>query len=183
MSGSLRATTLRASIAICALALAAALAHAQTPGDNLRVYLITFGPGDAVWERFGHNAIAVHDDLAGHSVAYNWGMFSFKQPGFVPRLMKGRMLYWTEGFETNWFVSLYVEDNRSVWAQELNLTPAQRVAMREFVEWNAREENKFYLYDYYRDNCSTRVRDAIDRAPFGEVRPHEQGAYQPYSGS
>jgi uncharacterized membrane protein len=170
MSQRSRAATARAAIAICALLLGAATTRAQTPGDNLRVYLITFGPGDAVWERFGHNAIAVHDELPGNSVAYNWGMFSFDQPGFVPRLMKGRMLYWTQGFETNWFMNLYVTDNRSIWVQELNLTPAQRVAMRDFVEWNARDENKFYLYDYYRDNCSTRVRDAIDRVTGGALQ-------------
>src|SRR4029077_12271731 len=27
------------------------------PGSNLTVYLLTFGWGDVVWERFGHNAI------------------------------------------------------------------------------------------------------------------------------
>lgn len=170
MSRSLRVTSMRALIAICALVFGAAIVQAQIPGENLRVYLITYGPGDAVWERFGHNAIAVHDDRTGNSVAYNWGMFSFDQPGFVRRLMKGRMLYWTEGFETNALTNYYAGHNRSVWVQELNLTPAQRVAMLEFVEWNALEENKFYLYDYYRDNCSTRIRDAIDRVAGGALQ-------------
>ncbi|MGQ0813557.1 MAG: lipoprotein N-acyltransferase Lnb domain-containing protein [Gemmatimonadota bacterium] len=146
-------------------------AHAQTTPENLRVYLLTFGPGDAAWEKFGHNAIWVHDDVANFGVAYNWGMFSFDQPGFVPRLMQGRMLYWMAGYEVNAVVNSYVEQNRSVWAQELNLTPAQRDSMRAFLEWNARDENKFYLYDYFRDNCSTRVRDAIDRATGGALRP------------
>jgi hypothetical protein len=148
----------------------ASVAHAQTPGENLRVYLLTFGPGDAVFEKFGHNAIWVHDTSTDFGVAYNWGMFSFDQPGFVPRLMKGRMLYWMAGYEVNAFVQDYLNHDRSVWAQELNLTPAQREAMREFVEWNSRDENKFYLYDYYRDNCSTRVRDAIDRVTGGALK-------------
>ncbi len=144
-------------------------AHAQTPGEELRVYLMTLGPGDAVWERFGHNAIVIEDASNGTSIAYNWGMFDFNQPGYVPRLMKGRMLYWMAGYDTQLFANVYVQTNRSIWMQELNLTPAQRVALRDYVEWNALEANKFYRYDYYRDNCSTRVRDAIDRALGGQL--------------
>jgi hypothetical protein len=162
----------------CALALLCALspmrpgaqAQAQTPGDNLRVYLMTLGPGNAVWERFGHNAIVVEDLSSRTSIAYNWGMFDFDQPGYVPRLMQGRMIYWMAGYDTQAFANAYVQANRSIWMQELNLTPDQKVAMRDFVRWNEQEANKFYRYDYYRDNCSTRVRDAIDRVVGGQLK-------------
>jgi hypothetical protein len=73
------------------------------------------------------------------------------------------------GYDVLQFDSIYVKDNRSIWAQELNLTPAQRSQLAHFAEWNAREENKYYFYDYYRDNCSTRVRDAIDAVTGGAV--------------
>ena len=145
--------------------------YAQQPGTELRVYLMTLGPGDAVWERFGHNAVVVEDGSRGTSIAYNWGMFDFAQPGFVPRLMQGRMLYWMAGYDTQLFANLYVQSNRSIWMQELNLTPQQKVRLRDFLEWNALEANKFYRYDYYRDNCSTRVRDAINRALAGQLEP------------
>ena len=152
------------------LLLAAAPAlHAQQPGDELRVFLMTMGPGDAVWERFGHNAIVVEDNRRGTSIAYNWGMFDFAKPGYVRELMKGRMIYWMAGYDTQLFANAYVQQNRSIWMQELSLTPQQKIAMRDFVEWNALEANKLYRYDYYRDNCSTRVRDAIDRALGGQL--------------
>ena len=150
------------TVLLVVLAAASAL-NAQTPADNLRVYLMTLGPGDAVWERFGHNAIVVEDMSSQTSIAYNWGMFDFDQPGYVPRLMQGRMIYWMAGYDTQAFANAYVQSNRSIWMQELNLTPEQKIAMRDFVLWNEQEANKFYRYDYYRDNCSTRVRDAIDR--------------------
>ncbi|HEY0672697.1 MAG TPA: DUF4105 domain-containing protein [Longimicrobiales bacterium] len=149
--------------------LSAGALRAQEPGSELRVFLMTLGPGDAVWERFGHNAIVVEDARVGYSIAYNWGMFDFDQPGYVPRLMKGQMMYWMAGYDTQAFANVYVQSNRSIWLQELNLTPQQKIAMRDFVEWNAQESNKFYRYDYYRDNCSTRVRDAIDRALGGQL--------------
>lgn len=155
---------------ICTLFFATAAQAQTSPGESLHIYLMTFGPGDEVWEHFGHNAIVVEDQTLGYSIAYNWGMFSFNQPGFIPRLMKGRMLYWMQGIDTKAMIDFYRDSlNRSIWVQELNLTPAERVEMRDFLDWNSRPENRFYRYDYYRDNCSTRVRDAIDRVTHGAV--------------
>ena len=70
--------------------------HQETanPGSHLEVFLMTMGPGDAIWERFSHNALVVRDNRAGTEVAYNWGIFSFSQTDFVPRLLRGRMRYW-----------------------------------------------------------------------------------------
>ena len=127
------------------------------------------GPGTAVWERFGHNAIRVTDARTGADTTYNYGMFDFAAERFFIRFAQGRMLYWTEGHRADREIAAYVRADRSVWIQELELTPAQRVALRDFLEWNSREENKYYGYDYYRDNCSTRVRDAIDRILGGVI--------------
>jgi hypothetical protein len=78
------------------------------------------------------------------------------------------MWYWMEGLPTEWMIDQYRAARRSVWQQELNLTPAQRLAVKADLEHNALEANKFYRYDYYLDNCSTRVRDVIDRALGGD---------------
>ncbi len=131
---------------------------------------MTMGQGDLVWEKFGHNAVGVRDARAGTDVVYNWGMFSFDQPGFVPRLLAGEMMYWMAPFDASQTVNAYIGMNRSVTIQDLNLEPAARIALRDFLEWNARDENKFYRYDYFRDNCSTRARDAIDRVTNGAMR-------------
>jgi hypothetical protein len=140
-------------------------------GAALTIYLLTIGQGDLVFQRFGHNALWIRDAARGTDVAYNWGMFDFDQPNFLGRFLTGDTRYWMEGFDALAMVRHYAEvEQRSVWAQELALTPMQRAALRDYVEWNAREENKFYRYDYYRDNCSTRVRDALDRALGGALR-------------
>jgi hypothetical protein len=140
------------------------------PGEELSIYVMTMGPGPEVWERFGHNAIRVRDERLGTDIAYNWGMFSFEQEGFLLRFIQGRMLYWMEGFDAQLMANAYAGADRSVWIQELELSPTQRADLRDFLEWNAREENRYYLYDYYLDNCSTRVRDAIDLALGGQLR-------------
>jgi hypothetical protein len=147
---------------------------AAEPGSELRVYVMTMGPGTLVWERFGHNAVWVHDPERGTDKAYNYGLFDFAQENFLLRFIQGRMWYWMEGFDAYLTADHYAQDDRTVWVQELNLTPAERLAVRDFLEWNERPENRFYRYDYYRDNCSTRVRDVVDLALGGLLRERTQ---------
>lgn len=143
------------------------------PQDTaLAVYLMTMGPGKHVWERFGHNAIWIHDPAAGTDQAYNYGLFDFHQQNFLLRFVQGRMWYWMQGFPAQAYVAQYRRANRSVWIQELEIPPVARRELQRFLEWNERPENRFYHYDYYRDNCSTRVRDALDKALGGRIRQH-----------
>lgn len=145
-------------------------ADAPEPGSNLSVSLMTLGPGDLVYEFFGHNGIVIRDNRTGSDLFYNWGVFSFDEPGYIRKFIQGRMTYWMEPWPTEAVVEGYRQMNRSVYLQELNLTNEQKVALQDFLIWNAQPENKFYRYDYYRDNCSTRVRDALDRALGGILR-------------
>lgn len=147
-----------------------ASASEPEPGSELAVYLVTMGPGELVWERFGHNALWIHDELRGTDVAYNYGIFDFAQENFLLRFVQGRMLYWMEPMDAERMIQAYLHADRSVWVQELNLTPRERGELRAFLEWNALPENREYRYDYYRDNCSTRVRDALDRVLGGQLR-------------
>jgi len=152
-----------------------ATATPSPPGSELRISILTFGVGAEVWERFGHNAIVVADLQQGTRTAYNYGMFSFHQENFVLRFIQGRMLYWMEGYPAEWDIPRYIAAGRSVWEQELNLTATQRIEVRDFLEWNAQPDNKFYRYDYYLDNCSTRVRDVIDRVTGGNFHAQMTG--------
>lgn len=149
---------------------APAPAQPPEPGSDLTVYLLTFGWGDVVWERFGHNAIWIKDRARGTDMTYNWGMFDFNQPRFIWRFVTGDTRYWMEPIALEPMLRYYREQNRSILAQELNLSPAQRLKLQQFVERNALPENKYYRYDYYRDNCSTRLRDALDHALGGQLQ-------------
>ncbi|HEX6135219.1 MAG TPA: DUF4105 domain-containing protein [Longimicrobiales bacterium] len=146
-----------------------ATAQTREPGAELTIYLATMGPGDAVWEKFGHNAIWIRDALTGTTIAYDYGRFYFGDD-FWPRFLRGDMLYSMGVDEAEQQLVNYSFYDRSVTLQQLNLSPAQRHALREFLEWNWLPENRMYPYDYFRDNCSTRVRDALDRALGGALR-------------
>ena len=143
---------------------------ASPPGSELSVYLMTMGQGDEVWERYGHNAIGIRNSLTNTDIVFNWGLFSFEEPGFIGRFLRGEMMYWMGGFDAASTLAQYRMLNRTVEVQELNLSPAQRVELLNFIRWNAQEANKFYRYDYFLDNCSTRVRDALDRVLGGAIR-------------
>jgi hypothetical protein len=146
------------------------LAPSSEPGSELTIFHVTMGPGDQVYEKFEHNALWVRDRERGTDYVYNYGMFDFEQPGYWGRFVRGDWLYWlgVSEIETTLYVYRYL--NRTVTAQELELTPAQRAELRDFLVWNASEQNRFYYYDYFLDNCSTRVRDALDRVLGGALR-------------
>ncbi|CAA9338253.1 MAG: hypothetical protein AVDCRST_MAG68-2892 [uncultured Gemmatimonadetes bacterium] len=156
--------------ALCLPAALAAQAPSAAPDAAPRVFVMTMGPGDLVWERFGHNALWVHDPRRGTDVAYNYGMFDFGQENFFRNFALGRMKYWMAGIDAGRTMEHYAAMNRSVTIQELNLTPAQATQLSGFLAWNELPQNTEYLYDYYRDNCSTRVRDALDRVLGGRLR-------------
>ncbi|MFL5492788.1 MAG: DUF4105 domain-containing protein [Gemmatimonadales bacterium] len=151
------------------------------PGAELTVSVMTMGPGAMVWERFGHNAIWIHDPVQGTDLTYNYGLFDFRQHNFILRFVRGQMWYWMAGFPAERYLEEYQRNNRSVWVQELDLPPRARLQLQEFLTWNALPENRFYHYDYYRDNCSTRVRDAIDRVVNGAVRRATAAVPEPAS--
>ena len=148
----------------------AQIAPPQEPGAQLTVYLLTMGPGDQVWEKFGHNAIWIHDELNHTDIAYHWGLFDFADKDFIPNFAKGRMRYSMGAFDMTETVEQYRQANRTVWAQKLNLTTAQKAKLAEFLAWNVQPANREYHYDYFRDNCSTRVRDALDLALGGVIK-------------
>ena len=143
---------------------------ANAPGGNLEISLITYGPGETYWERFGHDAIEVRDTVSGEAVNFNYGVFDFDEKGFLLNFARGHMHYLMDAAPSAIDESFYVGSGRSVTRQRLALNPAQAAALRDFLLWNLRPENAGYNYDYYADNCTTRVRDALDKALGGVIR-------------
>jgi hypothetical protein len=179
--GAMVAATLAATVAAMPAALSAqtpppSTAAARTggavaqPADSLIVSLLTMGQGAMVFDRFGHSAIRIQNLRTGLDSAWNWGMFDFSSPALIPRFVAGRTQYWMAGYPSLFFVDYYRREGRAVWEQELELRPAAADSLLRLLRWNALEQNKFYRYDYYLDNCSTRVRDALDAVMGGALR-------------
>lgn len=140
------------------------------PGDELTFRIVTMEAGDLVWEKFGHNTIWMRDTSTGEDVIYNWGMFDFDQKDFFYNFAIGRLKYWMEGFDPAGTLNAYASHNRSIWSQELDLSPKQKLKLKELLRFTEQPENRTYDYNYYNDNCSTRVRDAIDQVVDGQIK-------------
>ncbi len=138
--------------------------------DPLTIEVLTFGPGQHPFTRFGHNAIRVIDRGAGTDVVYNFGTFVFDSPRLLLDFLKGRLRYWLSRTSMANTMRAYQRENRDIETQELELTPTQKRELVTRLEVNARPENRDYRYDYFTDNCSTRVRDAIDGVMQGRLR-------------
>jgi hypothetical protein len=155
------------------------IAQAQTPtpdtDETLRAGLITMEPGEEFWARFGHDAIVIENTKTGKSIAYNFGFFDPSEPRFFSNFMNGKMQYQLIALPTERDLKHYDEAGRGVTVQWLNLDQTQIISLYRTLSENAQPENSRYTYDYYTANCSTRVRDAIDKVLQGQMKSQLSG--------
>ena len=144
--------------------------EASTPAAGLSAYLLTAEPGDRVWELFGHNGVLIRDEATGFEGVYHYGLFDMYSDGFVPRFLRGEMMYMSGVSDFQRFLASYGAANRRVWAQALDLTPAQLAELRRLLDESVAPENRTYRYDYFRNNCSTRIRDILDQVLNGQLQ-------------
>jgi hypothetical protein len=145
------------------------LAWTDSRPQDLVIKLATFGPGDDIVNYFGHNAMIVQDTATGEARLYNFGMFHFGMD-MLPNYMKGRLTFWVAQTPVRATFAHYMEMNRSVHVQELTLSPEQRKLVADELANNVLPQNRSYLYHHYFNNCSTRLRDLIDRAIGGQFK-------------
>ena len=152
--------------------------RAQDAQERPRIGVVTMLPGEIFWERFGHNAIVVADPTTGDAISYNFGFFDPTEPDFLARFIRGDMRYRLAALPIEQDLGVYRFEGRGVSVQWLDLDGTQAQALADTLALNARPENAHYRYDYFLDNCSTRVRDAIDRALGGGLRPQLESRSQ-----
>jgi hypothetical protein len=130
--------------------------------EKAEISIITCGPSnEIVYSAFGHSAFRVVDPEFGIDYAFNYGVFDFDKPNFYLNFAKGRNYYLLAVYDYENFEWPYVRDNRFVHEQVLNLTQSQKEKIFSFLLWNAKPENRSYRYDYYQDNCATKIRDVL----------------------
>lgn len=163
-------------VALCAALCSSRTALAVYPPPD-RVSVLTMGPGDHPFTRFGHNAILLEWDEGGPrpDLVFNFGTFAFDGLRGAQDFMAGRFRYWLSVTTLEATRRAYAAEHRSLTAQLLELTRDERATLFQKLSVNAEPENRYYAYDYYRDNCSTRVRDALDDLLSGELRRQVSG--------
>ncbi len=132
-------------------------------GCATRISLITCSPGTELYSSFGHTAIRVVDSSRGTDLIFNYGTFDFNDPHFYTKFIRGKLLYFVSIDNFTDFTSEYQYEKRGIIEQVLNLSCPERQQLLSALNENAKEENKYYKYDFVHDNCTTRVRDIVAR--------------------
>lgn len=130
---------------------------------NAEVSILTCSPGDDFYESYGHSAIRVKDVNNRIDNVYNYGTFAFSDD-FAIQFMEGKLDYWVNVEKYPNFRYQYDMEKRSIYEQELNLNTKQKQQIFDFLTENAKEENKYYRYDFRHNNCSSKLRDVIEEA-------------------
>lgn len=148
--------------------------------DSTDVYMITCAPGNASYSIYGHTALRIVIRGTGFDMAYNWGIFDFSTPNFVYRFAKGKLDYMLGAYPYERFLREYISEERPVWSQKLNLTDIEKERLFALINENLKPENVKYRYDFFFDNCATRVRDIVIAAATDTVMLPEKGKLKSY---
>ena len=129
--------------------------------DSAFASILTCGAGDEFYTAFGHSAIRVCDPVGGFDLVYNYGTFDFDTPHFYWTFARGKLNYCLSRTTFDNFMAEYAFEGRAVWEQRLRLTSQELNNLMLMLETNYLPEYRYYMYDFFRDNCATRVRDIV----------------------
>jgi len=137
-------------------------ANAQD-SSRLRISLLTCTPGNELYSIFGHSAIRIVDSNNVNDLVFNYGTFNFNDEEFYIKFVKGKLNYFVSVQQTEDFIYSYTEEGRGITEQILNLSEQEKNDIQHALIENLKEENKYYQYDFFYDNCTTRLRDIISK--------------------
>jgi hypothetical protein len=143
------------------------LSSAQTDSSSqscgIQISLLTCTPGEELYSTFGHSAFRVVDSSTNTDIVFNYGTFDFYDPDFYEKFIKGKLLYFVAIDSLESFLQEYEYFKRGVTEQVLDLSCTEKQNMLAALYENAKEENKYYRYDFNYDNCTTRLRDILEK--------------------
>ena len=152
--------------------------HAEGRAINLspesQISVLTCGPGNQVYSLYGHSAIRVIDSAINLDIVFNYGVFSFNSGNFVYRFAKGQTDYMLAPEQYSDFYISYLSEKRSITEQVLDLTQNEKQKVWDCLVINARPENRVYRYNFFMDNCSSRIRDVFQKQIDGELIFNEE---------
>ena len=132
--------------------------------SDTEIYLLTCGPGTETYSIYGHSALRIIIPGKNSDQVYNWGVFDFGTPNFAWKFAKGRLEYMLGVYSYESFLREYKHENRWVISQKINLDEKEKYMLFNLITENLKPENVRYRYDFFFDNCSTRIRDLLEKA-------------------
>jgi hypothetical protein len=134
------------------------------PTADTTVFLLTCGTGTETYSIYGHSALRVVISGKHSDTVYNWGVFDFSTPNFTWKFAKGRLDYMLLAQSIESFLQIYLEEQRHVLCQKINLNSNETKQLISLINVNLKPENVNYRYDFFYDDCSTRIRDLLEKS-------------------
>ena len=154
--------------------------NSQTISKNAELSLITCSPGSELYSIFGHSAIRVYDPTTDTDLIFNYGVFDFSTPNFYWKFIRGKLQYQLAIQDMNRFLQEYRMEGRSVKEEKLLLTELEKSRMIRFLRQNYLPQNRFYLYDFFYNNCSTKIWD-VTKSQVNSELEFDTSVYTPQS--
>jgi hypothetical protein len=132
--------------------------------NDTTAYLLTCGPGTETYSVYGHSALRIVMAEKHIDTVYNWGVFDFNAPNFVWKFAKGRLDYWVIGESLKGFLGSYFFEQRYVYSQRINIDASEMRILIGLINENMKPENAKYRYDFFYDDCTTRIRDMLEKS-------------------
>jgi hypothetical protein len=144
-----------------------------------KISVLTIGPGESLNDAFGHNAFRIEDRGRGIDAVYGYGAYDFDAPNFYLKFTQGKLNYLISRNKFSDFHSHYVRYNRTIKEQVLNLSSEEKQRLFDYLETNYKPENRRYLYDFFYDNCATRIRDVAQTATKSNITYTSPESFKP----
>lgn len=138
--------------------------------DNINFYLITIDVGPELYMSFGHSVLRIQDNNSRFDWVYNWGVFDFDEPFFLIKFLRGNLKYKMEEYPFSFQLQMGYLQKRTMWQDKINLTANQKRKLLEKIIWQSLPENRYFKYLYFKQNCSTLLRDYLDYALNGLIK-------------
>jgi hypothetical protein len=138
-----------------------ASAQDTSASTKLRISILTCDAGSDLYTIWGHTAVRVVDSINNTDYVFNFGTFDFETPNFIAKFMRGDLNYFIAANDFSSFYKEYKDNGRAVHEQVLKLSATEKEKWYQALIINMREENKFYLYNFISDNCTTRIKDGL----------------------
>jgi len=153
----------------------------QTLSPTAEISVLTIGSGTSLNDAFGHNGFRIKDKVQGIDEVFDYGRFPFNEPGFYLNFARGKLSYSIGKDAFNDVLNFYTWQNRTIREQVLNLNAVEKQKLYTFLLNNYKPENRAYLYDFFYDNCATKIKDVANTALNNGISFHKPDDYQAQS--
>ncbi|PNQ72081.1 hypothetical protein C1T31_13320 [Hanstruepera neustonica] len=157
------------------------LTFAQNLSEQAQISVLTIGPGTSLNDAFGHSLFRIQDPTTRLDITYDYGRFPFDEPGFYLNFARGKLNYSIGKSNYHDIKDFYMWQNRSIDEQVLNLTLNEKQTLYHYLINNYKPKNRNYLYDFFYDNCATKIKDVLQISVTKKITFHEPDNFEPKS--